>query len=140
MSGSSLVESRIDREQNRCEQWDWRTPYLLRLGMEHRPDAESLRHRCALPKSSSEAGAENLKEAALCEVIAPNDNVKARKALVKAVTKQVDADYVLRLGTNRDGLLPLPKQGPILTWRGVTETEMPALDNWLLTLGDIELF
>ena len=80
------------------------------------------------------------REAALCEVIAPNDDARARKALVKAVTNQVDADYVLRLGTNRDGLLPLPKQGPILTWRGVTETEMPTLDNWLLTLGDIELF
>lgn len=80
------------------------------------------------------------REAALCEVIAPNDNVKARKALVKAVTRQVDADYVLSLGVNRDGLLPLPRQGPILAWRGVTETEMPALENWLLTLGDIELF
>ena len=80
------------------------------------------------------------REAALCEVIAPNDDARARKALVKAVTNQVDADYVLRLGTNRDGLLPLPKQGPILTWRGVTETEMPALDDWMLTLGDIELF
>lgn len=80
------------------------------------------------------------REAALCEVIAPNDNAKARKALVKAVTKQVDADYVLRLGAHRDGLLPLPKQGPILTWRGVTDAEMPALNQWLLTLGDIELF
>ncbi len=80
------------------------------------------------------------REAALCEVIAPNDDARARKALVKAVTKKVDADYVLKLGASRDGLLPLPKQGPILTWRGVTETDMPALDKWLLTLGDIELF
>ena len=73
-------------------------------------------------------------------VIAPDDNAKARKALVKTVTKQVDADYVLSLGVNRDGLLPLPRQGPILTWRGVTETEIPALNRWVLTLGDIELF
>ena len=80
------------------------------------------------------------REAALCEVIAPDDNAKARKALVKAVTNQVDADYVLSLGVNRDGLLPLPRQGPILTWRGVTETEIPALNRWVLTLGDIELF
>ena len=80
------------------------------------------------------------REAALCEVIAPDDNAKARKALVKTVTKQVDADYVLSLGVNRDGLLPLPRQGPILTWRGVTETEIPALNRWVLTLGDIELF
>jgi hypothetical protein len=80
------------------------------------------------------------REAALVEVIAPSNNARARKALVKAVTKNVDADYVLSLGAYRDGLLPLPKQGPILTWRGVTETEMPALNQWFLTLGDVELF
>lgn len=80
------------------------------------------------------------REAALCEVIAPANSARARKALVKAVTKNVDADYVLSLGAHRDGLLPLPKQGPILTWRGITSTHMPALGEWSLTLGDIELF
>ena len=80
------------------------------------------------------------REAALCEVIAPANSARARKALVKAVTKNVDADYVLSLGVNRDGLLPLPRQGPILTWRGITNTHMPALGEWSLTLGDIELF
>jgi hypothetical protein len=56
------------------------------------------------------------------------------------VRRHLDADYLLRLGTDRDGLLPLPGQGPILTWRHVTETVAPALEDWSLTLGDIELF
>ena len=80
------------------------------------------------------------REAALCEVLAPDDAPSARRALVRAVRRHLDADYVLRLGTARDGLLPLPGQGPILTWRSVTETAVPALDAWSLTLGDIELF
>ncbi|MFM8971073.1 MAG: hypothetical protein ACKOOG_00210, partial [Actinomycetota bacterium] len=80
------------------------------------------------------------REAALCEVLAPDDAPSARRALVRAVRRRVDADYVLRLGTPRDGLLPLPGQGPILTWRSVTETTVPPLDAWSLTLGDIELF
>lgn len=80
------------------------------------------------------------REAALCEVLAPDDAPSARRALVRAVRRRVDADYVLRLGTERDGLFPLPGQGPILTWRSVTEPAAPALDAWSLTLGDIELF
>lgn len=80
------------------------------------------------------------REAALCEVLAPEDAPSARRALVRTVCRHLDADYVLRLGTGRDGLLPLPGQGPILTWRAVTETAAPPLEDWSLTLGDIELF
>ena len=80
------------------------------------------------------------REAALCEVIAPEDAPSARRALVRAVRRTVDADYVLRLGHDRDGLLPLPGQGPILTWRSVTETTAPGLDDVALSLGDVELF
>lgn len=80
------------------------------------------------------------REAALCEVLAPGDAPSARRALVRAVRRHVDADYVLRLGAARDGLLPLPGQGPVLTWRGVGATVAPPLEAWALTLGDIELF
>jgi len=80
------------------------------------------------------------REAALCEVLAPEDAPSARRALVRALRRDLDADYVLRLGDRRDGLFPLPGQGPILTWRSVTETVAPPLDAWSLTLGDIELF
>jgi hypothetical protein len=36
--------------------------------------------------------------------------------------------------------VPLPRQGPILTWRAITQTDMPPLGQWDLALGDIELF
>ena len=38
------------------------------------------------------------------------------------------------------GFVALPGQGPILTWRGLTETAAPPLSAFALTLGDIELF
>ena len=54
---------------------------------------------------------------------------------------RVDADYVIGLGGSviRPGLMfRLPRQGPLLTWRGVTDSAVP--DRWDLALGDIELF
>lgn len=79
------------------------------------------------------------REAALCEVIAPDDASSARRALVRAVKRQVDADYLLRIGRDRDGLLPLPGQGPIVTWRSVAEQSAPRLEDLALSLGDAEL-
>lgn len=130
-------------------------PHTPRLRTRH--DAASLRWRFGTPllgyravvaRGGVEGGVAILRvrnrgaarEAALCEVIAPEDDPGARRALVRAVRRAVDADYVLRLGPERDGLLPLPGQGPVLTWRAVTETVAPPLDAWALTLGDIELF
>jgi hypothetical protein len=43
-------------------------------------------------------------------------------------------------GTPADAVIPLPRQGPTLVWREVCEREMPALERWNLSLGDIELF
>jgi hypothetical protein len=36
--------------------------------------------------------------------------------------------------------LPLPGQGPMLTWRALAKTTLPALRGWDLSLGDVELF
>jgi hypothetical protein len=36
--------------------------------------------------------------------------------------------------------VPLPGQGPLLVWRSVILTTRPALADWSLSLGDIELF
>jgi hypothetical protein len=38
------------------------------------------------------------------------------------------------------GFVPLPKQGPILTWRALAQLDAPAMADWALTLGDLELF
>ena len=46
----------------------------------------------------------------------------------------------LLLVERANGFVRLPGQGPILTWRGVCDAHMPALADWDLTMGDVELF
>jgi hypothetical protein len=85
-------------------------------------------------------------EAACCEVLVPNGDRAARRALERGVLRSTAADYVLRLGGpqfDRGGYVRLPGQGPTLTWREVATpgagSDMPPLDAWDLQLGDIEL-
>ena len=81
------------------------------------------------------------REAALSDVISAGGNRHTEAALSRAVVRAADADYVLRLGGGPvapGGLVRLPGQGPLLTWRAVGEATPPA--RWDLTLGDIELF
>jgi hypothetical protein len=62
--------------------------------------------------------------------------------LAGRVARQLDATYALRLGAAdpRNGFLPLPDAGPILTWRALADHGPPPLSNWKLCLGDVELF
>ena len=82
-------------------------------------------------------------EAALCEVVVPRGAARTARHLGRAVARATGADYVVRLGraTPAGGYLPLPNQGPILTWRALASTaaEPPPLDDWELSLGDVEL-
>jgi hypothetical protein len=82
-------------------------------------------------------------EAALCEMLVPDGATGAARHLARAVARTTGADYVVRLGraTPVGGFLPLPRQGPILTWRALDTTAdaPPALDEWQLSLGDVEL-
>ncbi len=78
-------------------------------------------------------------EAAVCELLA---SPSATRRLVTRVCRETGADYAVRVGNPdvRAGLLPLPKQGPILTYRPLRDTSAaPLLDRWQLSLGDIEL-
>ncbi len=80
-------------------------------------------------------------EGVIAHLLAPDDTV-ARK-LVAGVAKASGADQVLRITDHpiaRVGELPLPGGGPILTWRELAESGMPTLDQWDLTMGDVELF
>lgn len=76
-------------------------------------------------------------EAALCELVAP-DRRRARR-LVGEVARAATADYVIAAG-RPPGTVPVPGQGPILTWRAVRQPSRPPLGDWALSLGDIELF
>jgi hypothetical protein len=67
----------------------------------------------------------------------------APSMLLRRVAKVSRADQVLHLTDRpnvRGGYLPVPRAGPILTWRAVTDGDMPPLAAWNLTMGDIELF
>jgi GNAT superfamily N-acetyltransferase len=83
-------------------------------------------------------------ECALCEVIVPDGDPIATRALVRSVTRACAADYVIRLGgpmLDRAGFARVPRQGPVLTWHPLA-SGVPGrrLDDWALELGDVELF
>jgi len=81
------------------------------------------------------------RELALCDVLVPRGNRKVAARLVQAVLHAADADYLIQLGggvLTPGGMVRLPRQGPLLTWRAVKDPVLPRA--WDLTLGDIELF
>lgn len=80
-------------------------------------------------------------ECVIGHLLAPD--AAAARRLVAAVASASRADQVLRITDQpivRRGELPLPGGGPILTWRALAESGMPTLDQWDLTMGDVELF
>jgi len=75
------------------------------------------------------------------DLLLPDPTEPAARRLVRTAVRTAGADYALGLRTTAStGLLPLPRQGPMLTWRGLALESMPALGHWKLSLGDIELF
>jgi GNAT superfamily N-acetyltransferase len=63
--------------------------------------------------------------------------------LVRRVLHATGADYAIALrapGERATGLLPAPRQGPLLVWRSLTEARRPSRRAWALSLGDVELF
>lgn len=81
------------------------------------------------------------REAALSAVIARGGDRSIFARLTRDVVRVADADYVIRLGGGLvapGGMVRLPRQGPVLTWRAVGASTPPA--HWDLSLGDIELF
>jgi GNAT superfamily N-acetyltransferase len=77
-------------------------------------------------------------EAAIIEQLVPNRRTGA--ALVRRLLRETGADYAIGLRTGPSaGLVPLPRQGPLLTTRPLAASPPPPGD-WGLTLGDVELF
>ncbi len=82
-------------------------------------------------------------EGALCEVLVPSGAADAARTLVRAVAGAAGADYLIRIGRGaaRTGFVPLPRQGPMLTWRRLgRDVPGAAPADWDLVLGDVELF
>jgi hypothetical protein len=61
---------------------------------------------------------------------------------VRSLLRATGADYAIatRATLPPPAALPLPRQGPILTWREVTATEPAELGDFSLSLSDLELF
>jgi GNAT superfamily N-acetyltransferase len=83
-------------------------------------------------------------ECALCDVITPAGDESASRALVRRVVRECGADYVIGVGgpvLDRSGFVRVPGQGPVLAWYALA-ADLPGgrLDDWALTLGDVELF
>lgn len=80
-------------------------------------------------------------ELVVADVLLPDSTPRKVRSLLRGALRATGADYALGLRTApANGLFPLPKQGPILTWRALAGDLMPALPEWRLSLGDIELF
>ena len=77
-------------------------------------------------------------EAAVVEELVPDARTGA--LLTWRMLRETGADYAIGLRTGPSaGLLPLPKQGPLLTTRPLASSP-PESAEWALTLGDVELF
>ncbi len=80
-------------------------------------------------------------EAAIVEVLAPDQDRPLLRRLARAAAVESGADYAVGLGSHTGrGFIPLPGQGPTLTWRSVRGEDPPPLRTWALGLGDVELF
>jgi GNAT superfamily N-acetyltransferase len=113
--------------------------------------SEFLGYRVLLARQGAERGAVIFRvrrrgaarEVVLDEVLVPDGDRRLATALVTTLARSTDADYIIRVerrALSRGGFFRLPRQGPILTWRAVCDADMPALADWDLTMGDVELF
>ena len=84
-------------------------------------------------------------EAVLCDQLVPD--AATGEDLVRSLARGTQADYVIRIpdGVTRGRFIRLPRTGPVLACRvldgpdGLEALVPPALGEWALTMGDVEL-
>ena len=76
------------------------------------------------------------REVAICEWLSAERDPRAVRRLVRA-----GGDYGVGIGLHLPGhgALPLPRQGPVVTWRPLADPAVPRLRDLRLGLGDLEL-
>ncbi len=82
-------------------------------------------------------------EVAVSDVLVPDGAASTRVRLLREVARATAADYAIIVGTSslRARYVPIPRQGPILTWRPLADPSPPPhLHSLDLSLGDVELF
>lgn len=77
------------------------------------------------------------REVAICEWLSERGD---RRALRKLVAAAGDYGVGIGLGPVEHGVIPLPRQGPIVTWRPLARAVIPRLSDLAFGLGDLELF
>jgi GNAT superfamily N-acetyltransferase len=78
-----------------------------------------------------------LRELVLCEWLSPRADRRAVGRLVRATA----ADHAIAIGLGwRHGTVPVPRLGPVVTWRPLRSAGVPDLDDLSFSLGDVELF
>jgi hypothetical protein len=80
-------------------------------------------------------------ECAVCDVLAPAG--RSVRSVLSHIARASGAHYLLRCigpAGARDGFLPAPQLGPVLTWKPICRTGVPGMGALGLTLGDVELF
>ena len=122
-----------------------RTPelYAWRYGNPHLAyrvvHTGSLRDGCAVFRLRRRGKAV---EAVVCDVLAPRADVPRTRELVALVAGERSADYLIRLGCDgvaANRFVPVPRMGPVLTCLPLDGSPAPALADWRLSMGDVEL-
>jgi GNAT superfamily N-acetyltransferase len=129
---SNMDEARLGTNWNDARlRWRYSLPELGYRVTEHRGTALifRLRHRGAAT------------ELVACDALGDRSPRSVDRAIGHAV-RACRASYGLRLGQSalHRGMLPLPGEGPTLTWRGLAAAAHPPIGMWAVTMGDIELF
>jgi GNAT superfamily N-acetyltransferase len=81
-------------------------------------------------------------EATVCDVMTPASTPGVEHQLMKKIAELTQADYLLRIDRRKmmRGFLPVPRNGPVLTFRSIDGRKAPTLDDLSLSMGDVELF
>ena len=100
----------------------------------------SLRDGCVVFRFRRRGAAAEL---VVCDVIVPQAAPTRARELLAAVAKERRADYLIRLACDQvatRSFVPVPRAGPVLAYRPLDDSLAPALHDWTLTMGDVELF
>ncbi len=82
-------------------------------------------------------------EAVVCDLLVPGGDGRRARTLTRAIARRSDADYLLRVDrriVTADPFARVPGVGPVLACRTLDASPVPALGEWALAMGDVELF
>lgn len=84
-----------------------------------------------------------LRQLSVLDVIAPPPSLRHIRRTINHIMKETSSDVILAAGNElgvRHGLIPMPRTGPILTWRPIEHQGTPRAADLALSMGTIELF